>query len=135
VVRDARNVPFSRLPSPQGPPTPYNALEWKATGINLVYMAVETVVYLALALLIDVARSHPRILLFFQRDPKVTDKPAPEDADVAAERARVAAEMGRIAAAGPHDSPAVDGPVIVLDSLRKVRVAGEAGGGGSCCAK
>jgi ABC-type multidrug transport system ATPase subunit len=71
---------------------PYNALDVKATGTNLIYMAILAGFYLFLAIMIDVALAHPRIRLWFQRDPKVKDAPFEEDTDVTAERDRVSAE-------------------------------------------
>jgi len=101
---------------------PYGALDARATGINLAFMAVETVVYLAAAILVDVARSHPRLLLMFQRDPKVVDEPVTDDVDVAAERDRVAAEISGVAAAraGGGDAGNASRDVILLEGLRKV---------------
>jgi hypothetical protein len=47
----------------QGIPQPYDALDMPAAGTNIVYMAVCAVVYLALAIGIDVGLSHPSIRL------------------------------------------------------------------------
>ena len=94
----------------------YDALDMRATGTNLVFMAVEAVVYLLIAIGIDVMLSYPRLRLLCRREPRPAPLPPgtvepPEDEDVAAERARVHAEV-----ASDTYSDA-----IVLDGLRKVR--------------
>ena len=97
---------------------PYDALDLRATGTNLIFMACESIVYLVLAILIDVVLSYPRILMRCRKEPRAaisTKPPPPEDEDVAAERTRVHAE---IATDTYSDA-------IVLDGLRKVYRGGK----------
>jgi ATP-binding cassette subfamily A (ABC1) protein 1 len=121
---------------------PYDAFDMRATGWNIAFMAVEAPLYLALAILIDVALANPHVRLvlagggpggarrvlalaraFFTSATTVTTvaeeaaaAPAAtdpeEDADVAAERARVAASALLPASAAAD--------VVQLQSLRKV---------------
>ena len=104
-------ISFSKL-------QPIDALDPNGVGLNLAFMAWETIVYLLIAILIDVAGSYPRIRLLFSR--KIVPKGRPldsaaEDSDVVAERQRVAAEL----ASGRLED------VILLDGLRKVYPGGK----------
>jgi ATP-binding cassette subfamily A (ABC1) protein 3 len=99
----------------------YNAFDMKAVGWNCVFMAVETVVYLLLAILIDIGLSYPSIRQRFSRDPQVPIKPVEEDIDVINERERVAKQTAALVAGNPLP----DTDVILVDRLRKVYSTGK----------
>lgn len=94
---------------------PWDALDTRAVGLNLIVMAVDSVMYLLVAIMLDVGGSHPRWRMWCQRDPKVEDAPVVEDEDVVAERARVAEQVRT----GALDD------VILLNGLRKVYKGGK----------
>jgi len=94
---------------------PYNAMELKSGGTSLVFLAVEGLVYFLGVIAIEYVRSKPNLLMYFRRDPIVTDAPIVEDEDVAAEAARVAAQ----AASGNISD------VVLLERLRKVYTGGK----------
>jgi ATP-binding cassette, subfamily A (ABC1), member 3 len=105
---------------------PYtSALDLGVTGAGIVYLAVSALVYLVLAILLDVALSTPSCRRSLDRLPWAAPKnvpmdeppPADEDVDVADERARVSAQMG---ADGGRVSD-----VILLDRLRRVYKGGK----------
>mmetsp|Transcript_26423 Transcript_26423/g.39214 ORF Transcript_26423/g.39214 Transcript_26423/m.39214 type:complete len:1955 (+) Transcript_26423:136-6000(+) len=85
--------------------SPYH---WNVVGANLVFLAVETVVYFGLALMTEYSLTFPSLLLWLHKvndaghDPKT-----PEDEDVARERERV--KRGD-----------ADGDVVKIDEMRKV---------------
>ena len=85
-------------------------------GLCIASMAVESVVYIALAVALDAAMSNPRLRRLLSRDPVVVDAPFQDDVDVAAEAQRVQelADAGGEAIAGSGD-------VVLIDRLRKVR--------------
>lgn len=114
---------------------PYDAFELNAAGWNMLYMGVGAVVYLILAVLIDMAQSNPRLLKTCSRDPAVADEPFTPEDDVVAEEAKCAAQAADLAAkrikapnvglTGAPDAagaPASGGEaaLILLNKMRKV---------------
>ncbi len=76
-------------------------MDMKAAGINIVYLAVTSVGYFAIALLLDFMLASPLIRQKFVRSSKRTaatsaqlEEIEREDSDVAAERARIRAGGG-----------------------------------------
>lgn len=122
---------FQGINNPLHPP--YDAFELNATGWNILYMGVGAVVYLVLAILIDMAQSNPRLLKTCSRDPVVPDEPfVPED-DVVAEEAKCSAQAADLAAKrikAPNVGQTGEGvaptgsdreaALILLNKLRKV---------------
>lgn len=80
--------------------------DMNVTGYDLVFMAVESVAYILLTLLLEYVSSEPKLLSLFQRDPQLPYSQLPEDEDVAAERRRI-------------ESGASVGDMVTLFGLRK----------------
>jgi len=78
---------------------PYNAFDMKAAGWNMVYLGGSTLLYLAAAIVIDLIKSNPRLLLWCQRDPRVPEEAFEPEDDVIAEEEKCAAEAAAITAA------------------------------------
>jgi ABC-type Na+ transport system ATPase subunit NatA len=78
---------------------PYNAFDMKAAGWNMVYLGASTLLYLATAIVIDLIKSNPRLLLWCQRDPRVPEEAFEPEEDVVAEEEKCAAEAAAITAA------------------------------------
>jgi len=76
-------------------------------GYEVIYLVVTGVVYLLIAIGIDIALSYPAFKAYVHSDPQVEDAPYVIDEDVQAEVDRV-------------KSGAADGDIIVLKGLRKV---------------
>jgi ATP-binding cassette subfamily A (ABC1) protein 3 len=75
-------------------------------GYEVIYLAVTGVIYLLIAIGLDVALSFPSFKSYVMKDPQVVDPPYPVDEDVAAEIRRV-------------ESGAADNDVIVIKGVRK----------------
>ncbi|EQC39078.1 hypothetical protein SDRG_03286 [Saprolegnia diclina VS20] len=70
--------------------TVVSAYDWDIAGTEIIYLALESVVFFGLALGIDVLLSFPRIKAIFSRDPQLDVKDDHvDDEDVAAEAKRV----------------------------------------------
>ncbi|KAF0685093.1 Aste57867_22967 [Aphanomyces stellatus] len=70
--------------------TPADAFSSNVMGTELVFLAVESVVFFVATIAVDYALSFPRIKSALSRDPQVPIEPHPhEDEDVVAEAARV----------------------------------------------
>ncbi len=84
-------------------------LSWDIVGGNLTFLAIETVVYFLITLLIEYLLTFPSLLAWLQKvpDPGYDVANDNEDADVNAERRRVA-------------SGGAQGDVVRLEELRKV---------------
>lgn len=84
-------------------------LSWDIVGGNLVFLAIETVFYFAIAVLIEYLLTFPSLLAWLQRvdDPGSDLSNDNEDVDVATERTRVS-------------NGSADNDVVCLKSLRKV---------------
>jgi ABC-type multidrug transport system ATPase subunit len=133
----------------------YDALDLRATGWNIIFLAVEAVVYFILAVAIDAGEESPRVRAWrvarssraqkgAQGGASVADAPAEaspatssSDPDVAAEVRRVeglahhgvsgGGSGGEVAAVGSTGAPSV-----VLYHLRKVYPPQQGGGGRFC---
>eukprot|EP00940_MAST-03C_sp_MAST-3C-sp2_P003047 g3047.t1 len=92
----------------------WSALDMRAVGLNLVYLAVEIVVYPILAWAIDVVYSYPALQkrLCALAEPTVEDAPFRDDEDVVA-----AAKAAKAAAASSSSSSS---KVVQIRGLRKV---------------
>jgi hypothetical protein len=66
----------------------------RCAGLNVVYLAVETIVFLLLTIVLDTSLTNPSVRRLVARDPTVQDAPYTIDEDVAAEAARVRAAVG-----------------------------------------
>jgi ATP-binding cassette, subfamily A (ABC1), member 3 len=106
------------------PDVVFDAFDPDSAGRFIGYLAVETVVFLVVAILLDYATADPRVRKFFARDPSVADPPFVEDADVIAEAGRVQSLVGngstgaRVGANDPAINAGSD--VVVIAGLRKV---------------
>ena len=127
------------------PFTQYDAFDVNAAGLNVVYLALETVLFLGATIgeggegrrgdrspitpappappraALDVALTDPRLRRLIVRDPKVpADAHYAVDEDVAAEAARIETLVGPGGAAQGRLA-AASADVVVIDHLRKVR--------------
>ncbi|RHY14488.1 hypothetical protein DYB32_010847, partial [Aphanomyces invadans] len=91
-----------------------SSFDMDVTGWEIAYLAVEAVVFPAIAIGIDYALSFPKIKALIAKDPFVMDGPATVDDDVKAEENRVAS-----GAANDH--------AVVIKNLRKVYKGGKVG--------
>lgn len=88
----------------------YSPLSWEVTGANITFLAIQSLVYFAVTVLIEYSQYYPAILSYFQDnidvplDSKFYEQ---EDFDVSKERNRINTGDG-------------DSDVVRLDSLRKV---------------
>ncbi|GLD95409.1 hypothetical protein PINS_up004053 [Pythium insidiosum] len=77
-------------------------------GYEMLYLAIDTALYLAIAIVADVVLSVPRLKALVVRDPVVVDPPIDVDEDVLREAQRIAAGSGN------------GSDMVVLSELRKV---------------
>ena len=93
-------------------------LSWDTSGADITFMAIESVVYFLLALLIEYCLTFPTLLsfLYYVKDPPYEFNPENEDEDVVAERNRV------LSGAAAND-------VVRIQELRKVYPANSRTGG------
>ena len=104
--------------------TGYNAfvtespLSWDTSGADIAFMAIESVLYFLLALLIEYLLTFPSFLsfLYYVSDPPYSFDPTKEDEDVVAERTRV------LSGQAAND-------VVRIEELRKVYPANSRTGG------
>lgn len=96
-------------------PSRQSAFDWDVAGADVVYLALEAVLYPLLAIGIDYLLCFPSIARCLFRDPVVEDEtPFPVDHDVEVEAARIQAGTDH------HD-------VVSVSSLRKVYKDGKVG--------
>ena len=96
---------------------PYDALEGKATGTFLWFLAVEGFVYMIVVFGVEYVLSQPGLrLMLGGRDKDVPVAPAVEDEDVVAETQRVAEQL--------RGGPAAVTDIVLLNQVRKVYGSG-----------
>ena len=94
-----------------------DALEWRACGAMLLYMAMQSVVYAGVILAIEVVVAKPALRQKLWADPRKPLEPCDEDADVVREAARVTEQ--RVRGAGALSD------AILISRLRKVYGTGK----------
>ncbi|CAK4248260.1 unnamed protein product [Aphanomyces euteiches] len=91
-----------------------SAFSTDVVGWEIVYLAIEAVVFPLIAVGIDYALSFPKIKAMVTKDPHIVDAPYDVDEDVKAEEQRIA-------------SGAADSDAVVMKNLRKVYKGGKVG--------
>ncbi|OQR82082.1 ATP-binding Cassette (ABC) Superfamily, partial [Achlya hypogyna] len=95
-------------------PPNLSAFSTDVVGWEIIYLALEAVLFPVLAIGIDYALSFPKIKAKFNKDPQIVDAPVDIDVDVQAEADRV-------------NSGRADKDAVVMRNLRKVYKGGKVG--------
>lgn len=87
--------------------------KWSISGANLMFLAIDAVVYTALAITIDLFRSYPRLQALVNPSPKIPEQVFLDiDEDVAAEESRV-------------DRGDASGDAVLISGVRKIYSGGK----------
>ena len=70
-------------------PTSYDAFDMEVAGLNIIYLIGVGLLYLALAVFVDIVRNNPNMQISCNRTSSVSEPPADDDDDVANERRRI----------------------------------------------